>query len=450
VPVEAHAVPLIAPTMPLVVGGGGREHALAWKLAAEPGVNQVTVAPGSDAIAAVAGVRRFQDVDPLDPSAVVAAARRCTADLVIVGPEAPLAAGVADALADAGIPCFGPTEVAARIETSKAFCHEVAAAAGVRMAAARAFAHGEAHAARVWAEELDRSGRGIVLKADGLAAGKGVVVCHDLADAVERIPGSLDGPAGSGPALVIEERLEGPEASVIAICDGRRAIALPTARDHKRLGDGDAGPNTGGMGAYSPLPDLTDAEVAEILETVHLPLLEELARRGTPFRGFLYAGLMLTAQGPALLECNARLGDPEAQIVLPRLATALGPWLLAAARGALPDATDPWLPVRRTAAVGIVLAAAGYPGTPVRDDAIDGLDAAAASGALLFHAGTRVRPDGTWATDGGRVLTVVGQGPDLAEARAAAERAADLVRWPGLQRRHDIAAPAGASVGAPR
>ncbi len=442
-------MPLIAPTMPLVVGAGGREHALAWKLAAEPGVNAVAVAPGSDAIATVTGVRRLRDVDPLDPGAVVAAARRTTTDLVIVGPEAPLAAGVADALAGAGIPCFGPTRAAARIESSKAFCHDVAAAAGVRMAAARVFTNGEAAAARAWAEELDRSGRGIVLKADGLAAGKGVVVCRDLADAVERIPGSLDGPRTPEPALVIEERLEGREASVIAVCDGRRAVALPAARDHKRLQDGDAGPNTGGMGAYSPLADLSDGEVAAVLETVHRPLLDELARRGTPFRGFLYAGLMLTADGPALLECNARLGDPEAQIILPRLGTALGPWLLAAAQGALPDATDPWLPVRRTAAVGIVLAAAGYPGTPARGATIDGLDAASATGALVFHAGTRAHPDGTWATDGGRILTVVGQGPDLADARAAAERAAELVHWPGLQRRRDIAAPPGA-VAAPR
>ncbi len=432
-------MPLIAPTTLLLVGSGGREHALAWKLADEPGMNVVVAAPGSDAISAVPRVRRLADLDPLDPAAVVRASRASSADLVVVGPEAPLAAGVADALAEAGMTCFGPTAAAARIETSKAFCHDVAEAAGVRMAEARTFRPGDREAARSWAETLDRSRRGIVLKADGLAAGKGVVVCADLFEALERIPGMLDGDRGDDPTLVVEERLEGREASVIAICDGRRAVALPVARDHKRLQDGDAGPNTGGMGAYSPVPDLPDDAVEAILGTVHQPLLRELARRGTPFRGFLYAGLMLTADGPVLLECNARLGDPEAQVILPRLAGALGPWLLAAARGALPDPPEPSLPALPGAAVGIVLASAGYPETPVRGDPIDGLDAAAATGALVFHAGTRAGASGTWVADGGRVLTIVGRGGDLADARATAEAAADLVRWPGMQRRRDIA-----------
>jgi phosphoribosylamine--glycine ligase len=240
---------------------------------------------------------------------------------------------------------------------------------------------------------------------------------------------------------------------VIAICDGQHALALPAARDHKRLGDGDAGPNTGGMGAYSPLPDVSDAVVANVLATVHRPILAEMIRRGMPFRGFLYAGLMLTADGPALLETNARLGDPETQAILPLVSADLAPLLLAAARGALPTAHE-LLPAHDGAAVAIVLAAAGYPGEPRRGDAIEGIDAALAQGALVFHAGTAAAPDGGFSVHGGRVLAVVGRGGDVAEARDAAELAADQVGWPGMQRRHDIArtvpaaAAAAAAVGA--
>jgi phosphoribosylamine--glycine ligase len=264
---------------------------------------------------------------------------------------------------------------------------------------ARAASFDTAAAAAAYARDEAARGDGVVVKADGLAAGKGVVV----ASSVEVALAAIDQLAADGvERFVIEERLQGPEASVIAICDGGRAIALPAARDHKRLEDGDAGPNTGGMGAYSPLPDLSAADVDAVLASVHLPILAELARRGTPFRGFLYAGLMLTDDGPRLLECNARLGDPEAQVILPRL----------------------------------VLAAAGYPGSPRRGDAIAGLDDTA-DGALVFHAGTTQR-DGAWTTDGGRVLTVVGRGPDLEAARERAEAAADAISWDGLQRRHDI------------
>jgi phosphoribosylamine--glycine ligase len=418
------------PTRILVVGGGGREHALAWKLGAEPGVNEVIVAPGSDAIAREPRVRRAAGVDPLHPSVIVALARERAVELVVVGPEAPLAAGVADALTDAGIAVFGPSAAAARIESSKSFCHAVAAAAGVPMARAASF--DTAAAAAAYARDEAARGDGVVVKADGLAAGKGVVV----ASSVEVALAAIDQLAADGvERFVIEERLQGPEASVIAICDGRRAIALPAARDHKRLQDGDAGPNTGGMGAYSPLPDLSAADVDAVLASVHLPILAELARRGTPFRGFLYAGLMLTDDGPRLLECNARLGDPEAQVILPRLAAPLGPLLLSAARGSL-DASHVVVPAMPGASVGIVLAAAGYPGSPRRGDAIAGLDDAA-DGALVFHAGTTQR-DGAWTTDGGRVLTVVGRGPDLEAARERAEAAADAISWDGLQRRHDI------------
>ena len=434
-----------APTRTLIVGSGAREHALAWKLAGEPGMNEVAVAPGSAAIGAESRVRCLPGVDPLDPAAVVAAARGMASELVVIGPEAPLAAGVVDALRDAGIRAFGPTQAAARIESSKAFCHDVAEAAGVRMARARAFAEGDEEAAQAFVAEVGRSGRGVVLKHDGLAAGKGVTVYDDVALAVEHVPAWLVR-RGPEPALVVEERLEGREASVIAICDGREAIALPASRDHKRLCDGDVGPNTGGMGAYSPLPDLGDDAVARILETVHRPILAELARRGSPFIGFLYAGLMLTEEGPALLECNARLGDPEAQVILPRLAGPLGPVIAAAAARRLGGA--PALPLLPGATVGVVLAAKGYPGTPKRGVPIEGIEAAEAEGALVFHGGSVGRPGGGYGTNGGRVLTVVGRGADLPAARAAAEGAADLISWDGLQRRRDIAAvlPPGAGV----
>jgi len=461
----------VMPTRILIVGSGAREHALAWKLAAEPGVNLVAVAPGSVAIGREHRVRSLPAVDPLDPRAVVDAARVLSAELVVVGPEAPLEAGVADALAAAGIPVFGPSRAAARIETSKAFCHEVAAAAGVRMARAKAFAAGASEDAFTFAETLAADGHGLVIKADGLAAGKGVAVCDGLADAEAalaaiferaaardpRDPGH-DPSADPSPVVVVEERLFGREASVIAISDGRSALALPAARDHKRLADEDRGPNTGGMGAYSPVPDLPDSAGADLLATIHRPLLAELERRGWPFRGFLYAGLILTSGGPVLLECNARLGDPEAQAILPRLSGPLGPVLLAAAQGDLGPviralgADVAALPTFPGAAIGIVLAAEGYPRVPRRGDRIAGLAEAAALGGLVFHAGTIARDEGGFTTNGGRVLTVVGRGADLAEAREAAERAADAVTWPGAQRRRDIGLDAiadGAVVGAP-
>jgi len=441
---------LLMPTRILIVGGGGREHALAWKLAAEPGVNEVVVAPGSAAIAREPRVRCVA-VDPLDPAAVVAVARQVSAELVVVGPEAPLAAGVADALTEAGMAVFGPSEAAARIESSKAYCHEVATAAGVRMARAATFT--ELDGALAFARELAEAGDGVVVKADGLAAGKGVTVCDDIDGVESAVAAALDEP---GARVVVEERLHGLEASLIAICDGRDALALPLARDHKRLGDGDLGPNTGGMGAYSPLPDLGDEMIPALVNAFHRPILAELARRGTPFRGALYAGLMLTEEGPVLLECNARFGDPETQALLPRLAVALGPLLLAASRGdlagaaaalGLPDARLPALP---GATVAVVLAAAGYPGTPRRGAVIHGLGAAGAGGALTFHAGTSVDPDGTVRTTGGRVLAVVGRGMDLADARARAERAAEAIEWDGVQRRHDIGVDPAVAVGAGR
>ncbi len=434
---------LVQPTRILLVGGGGREHALAWKLSAEPGVNEVVVAPGSDAIAGEPRVRVLAGVDALDGAAVVSAARSMAAELAVIGPEAPLAARVADELRAAGVPVFGPGAAAARIESSKAFCREVADAAGVPMARGAAFR--DAAAATRFAAELGAAGGGVVVKADGLAAGKGVTVCADGAEAAQAIAALFA--ADEHATVVVEERLSGSEASLVALADGRDVLGLPPARDHKRLLDGDEGPNTGGMGAYSPLPDLPDDTAEHLLETIHRPILAELARRGHPFRGALYAGLMLTPAGPVLLECNARFGDPETQVVLPRVAVALGPLLLAAARGELAAAAarlglpGALLPAAPGATVGIVLAAAGYPGTPRGVDPISGLDEAAARpGVMVFHGGTKAAQHGGFETRGGRVLTVVGRGDDLGTARAVAEDAAHVISWPGVQRRHDIAA----------
>jgi phosphoribosylamine--glycine ligase len=425
------------PTRILVVGGGGREHALAWKLAAEPGVDEVIVAPGSAGIDAEPRVS-VADVPVTAVGALVDLARARAVELVVVGPEAPLAEGLVDALSEAGIPAFGATRAASAIEWSKSFCHEVAATAGVTMADAEV-CRSRPHAERA----IDRfagSGRGFVVKEDGLAAGKGVTVFGPGATAERLASDLLDvlyADETPDAQVVVEERLYGPEASVIAVSDGVRAVALPAARDHKRLGDRDSGPNTGGMGAFSPLPDLDDADVDRIVTEIHTPILAELARRGTPFRGFLYAGLILTADGPALLECNARLGDPEAQVMLPLLGGAIGPVLLAAALGALPAGLPGRLPTVPGAAVGIVLAGAGYPTGRSVGAPISGIDDARRVGALVFHAATGRRGDG-WVTNGGRILTVVGRAADLSAARALAESAAAAIAFPGLQRRHDI------------
>jgi phosphoribosylamine---glycine ligase len=426
---------LVQPTRILVVGNGAREHALAWKLSGEPGVNEVYLFNGNDGMADLPRVIRVTGEDYLGT------ARRLAIELAVIGPEAYLADGVADALMAAGVPTFGPTAAAARIETSKRFCREIADAAGVPMARGRAF--NESDEALAYAHDLaDAPGSaGVVVKEDGLAAGKGVTVCATVAEAKEAILAAI----GDQAPVLIEERLVGREASVIALCDGRDAVALPAARDHKRLLDGDEGPNTGGMGAYSPLPDLPDDAIEQIVGRFHRPVLAELARRGTPFHGALYAGLMLTADGPRLLEFNARFGDPETQVIVPRLAVALGPLLLAAVRGTLPDAcarlgiAGSTLPILPQAAVGIVLAGQGYPGGRDVGSPIDGIEAARADGALIFHAGTRRVADGAWETNGGRILTVVGRGSDLGDARALAESAADRISWAGMQRRHDIA-----------
>jgi phosphoribosylamine--glycine ligase len=460
---QGESAALRGPARLLVLGSGGREHALVWSLAREAAVESVLVAPGSDAIGEEPKAHCFPDVSAIDPAAVVDLATRENVDLVVVGPEAVLQAGVVDALTDAGVPTFGPTRAAARIEWSKAFCRDVAAASGVRMARGRDFAALEP--ALAFAAELAKApgSCGVVIKADGLMAGKGVTVCDDMAAAEVALralfaavrgephdektaAGASRKPEAEPPVVVVEERLVGLEASLIALCDDHGALALPPARDHKRLLDDDRGPNTGGMGAYSPVPDLPESLCATLIDVIHLPILAEMARRGAPFRGALYAGLMLTPEGPVLIECNARFGDPEIQVLLPRLAVPLGPLLYGAAQGDLAGAAGELgvhgriLPTTGDSAVAVVLAAAGYPDAPRRGDAISGLDEAARAGATVFHAGTVRGSGGEYRTNGGRVLAVVGLGATVEKARTCAEEAADHISWAGMQRRHDIAA----------
>jgi len=401
----------------LLVGSGGREHALAWKLAQSPLLTELHAAPGNPGIAALG---QCHPVRADDVEAVVGLARALVADLVVVGPEGPLVAGLADALRSMGIAVFGPSRAAAAIEGSKSFAKEVMAAAGVPTAS-------------VLPEPLAPC----VLKADGLAAGKGVVVCATQAE-VDAGLAELDALAGP---LVVEELLEGPEVSLFALCDGVSARPLAVAQDFKRAFDGDRGPNTGGMGSYAPVPLLSGDEVERLVELTCVPVVEELGRRGRPFVGTLFAGLMLTEAGPKVLEYNCRFGDPETQSVLPLLDGDLVAALAAAAAGDLGDAT----PARGSgAAVTVVLAGADYPATGDRGSPISGIAAAEATGALVFHAGTALH-DGAVVTNGGRILNVTGRGDDLASARASAYAAADLIRWDGVRRRDDIALAAAAA-----
>jgi phosphoribosylamine---glycine ligase len=406
----------------LVIGSGGREHALTRALATDSEVSGLHAAPGNPGIAQLAEVH---PVTAADPASVTALSARTGADLVVIGPEAPLVAGVADAVREAGIACFGPGREAAMIEGSKSFAKQVMAAAGIPTAASQT--------CRTQAEvvaALDAFGPPYVVKADGLAAGKGVVVTADRGEAAAH--------ARACGTVVIEEFLDGPEVSLFALADGTTAVPLLPAQDYKRARDGDAGPNTGGMGAYAPLPWAPPGLADEVLATVIGPAVAELRRRGYPYTGLLYAGLSLTARGVRVVEFNARFGDPETQVVLDRLATPLGSLLHAAATGGLAGAP----PLRWTpgAAVTVVLAAEGYPGAPVTGDSIHGLAEAerAAANAYILHAGTAVA-DGELVSSGGRVLNVVGTGPDLPAARVAAYQAAGQVRMRGGWYRRDIA-----------
>jgi phosphoribosylamine---glycine ligase len=414
----------------LVLGGGAREHALAWWLARDESVRRIRIAPGNGGTPAVA---ETVDLDPLDVRAVARHAARERYGLVVVGPEAPLAAGVADGLATAGVPVFGPSRAAARLESSKAFAKRQMERAGVATAAAASFTDLDAAL-----EHLRRLDLAPVVKADGLAAGKGVVVPETTEEAEAAVRELLD--RGSGGRIVLEERLRGREVSAFALVSDEHVVPLGAACDYKRLADGDAGPNTGGMGAYSPVPWFDDAAISRVAAEVFEPVAWRMARDGYPYRGVLYAGLMITSNGPMVLEFNARFGDPEAQVLLPMLAGEPSRALLGAAvadRGLMEDAVAQ----RPGAAVGVVIASDGYPDAPRTGREVRGIDPAAATDdgpILVFHAGTR-RSTGEWETTGGRVATVVGLGADLAEARDAAYRAVDAVELEGAQHRGDVA-----------
>jgi phosphoribosylamine--glycine ligase len=398
----------------LVVGSGGREHALAWKLAQSPAVEELHAAPGNP------GIAKLGECHPIraeDGESLLGLARTLSADLVVIGPEVPLVAGVADELRRGGVAVFGPSAAAAQIEGSKTFAKEVMRAAGVPIA-----------------ETMSVARIPCVVKADGLAAGKGVFICRTQ----EELDEALLAVKTLGDEFVIEELLEGEELSLFALVDGSNILALPESRDYSRVGDGDTGPNTGGMGSYSPVPELDAGQATRLADAIHRPVVEEMALRGTPFIGCLYAGLMLTVDGPRVLEFNCRFGDPETQTIIPRIEGDLAEALLAAATG---DLGEVELTAAETAAVTVVLAAERYPEGRDAGSAIEGVERAEADGALVFHAGTAIR-DGQLATSGGRILNVTGIGDTLEEARARAYEACERISFPGARYRSDIAAKA--------
>ena len=403
----------------LIVGSGGREHALAWKLAQSPSLTELHAAPGNP------GIAKHAQCHPIradDAEGILGLSRSLGVELVVVGPELPLVLGLADALRRFGFLVFGPSAAAARIEGSKAFAKEVMAAAGVATAGRLPIARAPC-----------------VIKADGLAAGKGVFVCRTQTEVDE----ALRSLSGIGGDVVVEELLEGPEVSLFAICDGRSAVPLLSAQDFKRAFDGDEGPNTGGMGAYAPVPGIGAADAAELTSTIHEPVLLELERRGAPFAGLLYAGLMLTPVGPRVLEFNCRFGDPETQALLPLVEADLVTVLAAAAQG---DAGGKDISFADGAAVTVVLAAERYPEDGDRGGEITGIEEAEASGALVFHAGTALQAD-RLVTNGGRIAAVTGLGQTVADARAAAYRGVGAIDFAGMRHRSDIAA--AAARGAP-
>lgn len=404
----------------LVLGGGGREHALCWRLAQSPHCTRLLCAPGNAGIAAVATCVNLAITDPAAVASFVASEG---IGLVVIGPEAPLVAGVADALRAAGVPVVGPNQAAAQLEASKGFTKDLCAEFDIPTARYRRFAGAADAHHYVAVHPLP-----VVVKADGLAGGKGVTVAESNEEGLAALA-EIQGP------VVVEQCLEGPEASLFILTDGETVRVLPSAQDHKRLRDGDEGPNTGGMGAISPSPRLTAALQQQALDTIVHPTLAAMRARGTPFQGFLYAGLMLTPDGPMLIEYNVRLGDPEAQVLMLLMDGDLVELLWAAATGTLADVP---LHTSTDAAVTVVMAAKGYPWKPVVGTVIEGLDAAEALGVKIFHAGTRLTDDGRLVAAGGRVLNVTATGHDISEARALAYAAIRKIRWHGGQFRRDI------------
>ncbi|MGG7567592.1 phosphoribosylamine--glycine ligase [Rhodovulum sp. DZ06] len=416
----------------LILGGGGREHALAWKIAQSPLCDTLYAAPGNGGMAQVA---QCVSLNAEDGAAVVAFCAEKAVEFVVIGPEAPLAAGVADALEAAGIPAFGPSKAAAELEASKRFTKEVADAVGAPTAAWARFDALEPALAYVRAQ-----GAPIVVKADGLAAGKGVVVAETLEMAEDALRDMFGGAFGAaGAEVVIEEFMTGEEASLFVLTDGEACLALAGAQDHKRAFDGDEGPNTGGMGAYSPAPVLSAEIEAKAMEEIVRPVVAEMARRGTPYKGVLYAGLMIEGGKPRLVEFNVRFGDPECQVLMMQLAGDVVPALMACATGELSGVSLDW---HGGSAMTVVVAAKGYPGSYAKGEEIGGLDAAGAvEGVEVFHAGTKAEggPDGARVlSNGGRVLNVTARGADLAEARARAYEAVGKLDWPGGFWRSDI------------
>ncbi|WP_114227810.1 MULTISPECIES: phosphoribosylamine--glycine ligase [Sphingomonas] len=407
----------------LLLGSGGREDALAWAMRQSPSCGKLLAAPGNP------GIARWADcvaIDPTDPRAVVALAQEQGIGLVVVGPEAPLVAGVADACRAAGIPVFGPNAAAAALEGSKGFTKDLCAGVGIPTAG---YIRTDRMAAAL--DSLDKFGLPVVVKADGLAAGKGVTVAVTRAEAEEAIRAAGDGP------LVIEQFLDGEEASLFALVDGEVAVVLASAQDHKRVGEGDTGPNTGGMGAYSPARVLTPALQRQAMDEIVLPTARAMAQRGTPFNGVLYAGLMLTADGPQLIEYNVRFGDPECEAIMPRLDGDVAQLLLAVASGRLGEIAPPTL--KNQVSATVVVAAEGYPGTPRKGGTIDGIEAAEqVEGVTVFHAGTARHGSGALLAAGGRVLAVTALGPTLAEARARAYRGVDAIDFADGFHRRDI------------
>ena len=414
----------------LLVGSGGREHALAWKIARSPLVRRLVCAPGNPGMAAVGEVR---DVAPTDIAGQVALAREIAADLAVIGPEAAVAAGLADALVAGGIACFGPTAAAGRLESSKAFTKAFCDRHGLPTARYGVFE--EAAPAKAF---LDGFSAPFVIKADGLASGKGVVVAPDRAAAEAAIDAALGGRFGAaGVRVVIEEFLMGEIASLFALCDGKASLIFGGAQDAKRAFDGDEGPNTGGMGTYAPAPVLTDAVVEAARARLIEPAFAGIAAEGAPYRGVIFCEMMITAEGPKLVEFNARFGDPECQVLMLRLESDIVPYLMACASGALAGLPPPvW---RADAAVCVVLAANGYPDAPQSGSVIRGAEADFGPDVVVFHAGTSRRADGALIAAGGRVLNVCAVGPTLGEARARAYAAVARIDWPGGFHRTDIA-----------